>query len=109
MEVNRGEIIIGAPESPFNKPRPALIVQDRLQDFSETLLVAPITSDLEHLPGIRVPIAPTSTNGLRKPSEVMIDMLQPIRLLRIGAVVGKAEDAVMSQVDAALRLFLRLP
>ncbi|MES2392195.1 MAG: type II toxin-antitoxin system PemK/MazF family toxin [Acidobacteriota bacterium] len=107
--MNRGDIIIGAPQSPFNKPRPALVVQDRLQDFNETVLVAPITSDLEHIPGVRVPIVPTGSNGLRKPSEVMIDLLQPLRLLRIGAIIGKADDALMLEVDAALRLFLRLP
>lgn len=106
--MTRGEIIIVAPYAPFNKPRPALIVQSIVLDDSETVTVAPITSDLAWAPGVRVPIEPTSGNGLRKRSDIMIDQLATVPLRRIGGYAGEAEPEVMARVDAALRLFLGL-
>jgi mRNA interferase MazF len=107
--MKRGDIIILAPLSPFNKIRPALIVQAELFAETENVTVALITSDLSRTLGLRIPINPTAGNGLRKPSEVMVDNLQTAPLNRIGALIGAAEPEVMRRVDIALRLFLGLP
>ena len=106
--MKRGDIIIVAPPSPFNKPRPALVVQQRIFDVSENVTVALISSDLMRQPGLRIPITPTATNGLRKPSEVMIDNLQTIPLDRIGGMIGAADPRILQKVDEALRAFLGL-
>jgi mRNA interferase MazF len=107
--MKRGDIIILAPPSPFNKPRPGLIIQAEVFAEKETVTVALISSDPAYTNGFRVPIQPSVRNGLRKPSEIMIDNLQTIRLDRIGGFAGEAEPEVMRQVDIALRLFLSLP
>jgi mRNA interferase MazF len=107
--VKRGDIIITAPPSPFNKPRPALIVQSLFAAHDETVTVALITSDLSRYGGVRIPIHPTEQNGLRKPSEIMIDNLQTVSLDRIGGLIGEADSATLQRVDLGLRLFLGLP
>jgi mRNA interferase MazF len=107
--MKRGDIVIVAPPSPFNKPRPGLIVQFELLPEAENVTVVLITSDLTYTTGLRVPIQPTAGNGLRKPSEVMVDNLQTVPLHRVGGFAGQAEPEVMRQVDIALRLFLGLP
>jgi mRNA interferase MazF len=106
--VKRGDIVIIAPPGPFNKPRPALLVQAHIYDETENVTVALITSDLSRSPGLRIRIDPTQANGLRKTSEVMIDHLQTVPVHRIGSVAGEAEPEVMRQVSLALRLFLGL-
>jgi mRNA interferase MazF len=107
--MKRGDIIILAPPSPFNKPRPCLIVQSEIFPETENITVALITSDPSYTSGLRIPIQPSALNGLRKPSEVMVDNLQTTPMDRIGGFAGEAEPEVMRQVDIALRLFLGLP
>jgi mRNA interferase MazF len=106
--MNRGDIIIVAPPSPFNKPRPALVIQAQVFDDTENVTVALITSDLSQSPSVRIPIFPTAQNGLRKPSEVQVDNLQTVPLSRIGGFAGVAEPEIIRQVDLALRVFLNL-
>jgi mRNA-degrading endonuclease toxin of MazEF toxin-antitoxin module len=54
--MKRGDIVILAPPSPFNKPRPCLIVQAEVFAENETVTVALITSDPAYTGGFRVPI-----------------------------------------------------
>ena len=106
--MKRGDIVVVAPYPPFDKPRPAVILQAQLLDTTETVSMALITSDLMWLPGLRVPVEPSPANGLRRLSDIMIDLLVTVPRARVGGVVGTIEPEVMSQVDRALRLFLGL-
>ena len=68
----------------YGKPRPALVVQSDL--FNEThasVTVCPITSTLVDAPLFRVSVRPARTNGLPKPSQVMVDKVQTLRRERI--------------------------
>jgi mRNA interferase MazF len=107
--VKRGDVIIAAPPSPFNKPRPALVIQSLFSDHDETVVVALITSDLSRYGAVRIPVQPSELNGLRKPSEIMVDNLQSVALDRIGGLVGEVDVITMRRVDLALRMFLGLP
>lgn len=106
--MKRGDIVVVAPPAPFNKPRPALVIQAHLYEETENITVALITSDLSRSPGLRIRLLPTTENGLRKPSEVMIDHMQTVPVSRIGGVIGAAEPEIMRQVGLGLRLFLGL-
>ena len=106
--MKRGDIIIVAPPSPFNKPRPALIVQAFLIEESEKLTVALISSDLTQSQGFRIPISPTATNGLRKPSEILVDHFQTVDIGRVGGLAGEIDKATMRKVEIAMRIFLGL-
>ena len=106
--MKRGDIVIVSPFPPFNKPRPALVVQSIALEDGENITVALITSDRFWAPGVRVPIQPTLRKGLRKPSDVMVDHLTTVPLSRVGGYAGEIDPEVLRRVDVALRLFLGL-
>ena len=78
MGLKRGNVITVARPGEFGKPRPAVVVQSNLAETSMTVTFLPITSDLVRAPEIRVPLEPNANNGLRSPSEVMVDMIQTV-------------------------------
>ena len=49
---------------------------------------------------------PAPRNGLREPSQVMIDKAMTLRRERIGPVFGEADDQLMLQVSRLLAVFL---
>jgi mRNA interferase MazF len=106
--LKRGDIITVAPPGEFGKPRPALVIQSDLALPATTITFLPITSDLRRVPLIRVPISPSGQNGLLKPSEVMVDMIQTSSSNRIGKVVGHLDKHTMQEVEQALMIHLGL-
>ncbi len=106
--MKRGDIVIVAPYPPFDEPRPSVVLQAQMLATGETVTVALITSDRLWLPGLRVPVEPSPKNGLRKRSDVMIDLVVTVPWSRVGGLAGMLEPKVMSEVDRALRLFLGL-
>ena len=59
-------------------------------------------------PLVRLSVQPTPSNGLRKPSQLMIDKLFTVPMAVIGAVIGVLEPAAMANLDLALRGWLEL-
>jgi mRNA interferase MazF len=106
--LKRGDIITVAPPDEFGKPRPALVIQSDLALPAPTITFLPITSDLRRVPLIRVPVSPSGQNGLLKPSEVMVDMIQTSSSNRIGKVVGHLDRHTMQEVEQALMIHLGL-
>lgn len=106
--MTRGDIATVAPPGEFGKPRPALIIQSEFTLPSPTLTYLPITSDLFRAPDVRVPISPTVENGLRKPSEIMVDVIQTATLKRFGPLIGRIDPVTMTLVEAALSVHLGL-
>ena len=104
----RGDIVTVAPPGEFGKPRPALIVQSDLALPASTCTYLLITSDLRMLSDVRIPIQPSTTNGLLKPSEIMVDLIQTSTLSRFGKVVGHVDKATLRAVETALAIFLGL-
>lgn len=90
----------------FGKPRPALVIQSDRFDEHATVTVLLISSTLVDAPLIRVDVLPTPGNGLRVPSQVMIDKAMTLRRERIGATFGEADDRLMLEVSRLLALFL---
>ncbi len=108
--MRRGELVVVAAAGGYaGKPRPALVVQSNL--FNEThgsVTLCLLTSTLIEAPLFRVLIEPTSTNGLRETSQVMVDKLFSAPRHRIGPVLGEVDTTTMSKVEAALHLWLQL-
>ena len=104
--MKKGDIVIVAPPGDFSKPRPALVIQQRIYPETENVTLALITSDLSRAPHIRIRVEPDGTNGLRKTSEIMVDNLQTIRVGRIGSVIGSLDEATIDRVGKALFVFL---
>ena len=68
----------------------------------------PLTSELHDWPTFRVTIEPTTENGLRMASQVMIDRAVTLPRVKAGRSFGRLDAAVMVKVDRALAAFLGL-
>ena len=90
----------------YGKPRPALVVQSDLFDEHPSVTILPVTGELRPTPLFRVDVAPSAANGLRKPSQVMVDKAQSVPREKLGEPFGRLEDDELLAVTRALALFL---
>lgn len=104
--MKRGDLVTVALQGDLGKPRPALIIQSDLFDAHPSVTILPVTSELRDVPLFRIQIEPSETNGLRKPSQVMIDKPQSVAREKIGNVFGHLDDKTMSTISRALAVFL---
>jgi mRNA interferase MazF len=61
---------------------------------------------LVEAPLFRLTVDPTPKNGLRKPSQIMVDKIMTVRRDKVGESFGQMDDATMLAVNRALVLFL---
>jgi mRNA interferase MazF len=54
-------------------------------------------------------VEPSGRNGLRKPSQLMVDKLFTVPAEAVGEVVGQLEPQVLVDLDLGLRSWLELP
>ncbi|MBJ7417074.1 MAG: type II toxin-antitoxin system PemK/MazF family toxin [Niveispirillum sp.] len=104
--MRRGDLVTVATPGDFGKPRPALIIQANQFDATGTLTVALLSGTLVDAPLIRLTVEPTASNGLRKPSQIMIDKIMTARRDRLGQAFGRLDDETMLAVNRSLALFL---
>jgi mRNA interferase MazF len=106
--MKRGDLVTIAVAGDYRKPRPALVVQADAFTPLPSVTVLRLTSEInaEHL--VRVTVPPTPANGLRAPSQVMIDKAVSVPRARVGAVIGHLDDALMLSISRALSRFLGL-
>lgn len=104
--MKRGDLVTIAISGDFGKPRPALVVQADVFADLPSVTVLQLTSDVhtEHL--VRITVQPSAGNGLRHPSQVMIDRAMTVPRMKVGPVFGRLEDAGMLAVSRALAVFL---
>ena len=67
-----------------------------------------VSGTLVDAPLIRPTVHPTAENGLRKPSQVMIDKAMSVKRDKLGPPFGRLEDASMLSVTRSLAVFLGL-
>jgi mRNA interferase MazF len=107
--VKRGDIVLVSFPGDFGKPRPALIVQSDLVPATyRTVTLLPITSDIQSAPEVRITLEPTTTNGLRKVSQVMVDKAMTHLRSKLGDVIGALDGDSLTRVNRALALWLGL-
>ena len=58
---------------------------------------------------MRIAVTPSPRNGLRKPSQLMVDKLFSVPIQALRAVVGQLEPQMLIELDLALRDWLDLP
>jgi len=109
VAIKRGDVIVVATAGDFGKPRPAVVIQsDLFNPTHSSLVICPITSHLLDTPLFRLTLKPTSENGLKIESQLMIDKLTAVKRERIGKRIGQLSAAQMTKVDDALRMWLEL-
>ena len=108
--LRRGTVItVASPGAYSGKPRPAVVVQaDRWLQAHPSISICPLTSTLVDAPLVRLPVQPTTRNGLKKPSQLMVDKLFTVQLSSLGKVVGQLEPQLLIELDQALRGWLEL-
>jgi mRNA interferase MazF len=109
-QLRRGDIVVCVLPGDHGKTGPAVVVQaDLFNETHPSLAICPITSDITGRSLFRVPLGATETTGLRKASEAMADKIAAIDRSRVRDRIGHLNRTQISDVNAALRLWLELP
>ncbi|RWX77172.1 type II toxin-antitoxin system PemK/MazF family toxin [Neorhizobium lilium] len=104
--MRRGDLVSVAISGDFGKPRPALVIQSDRFAETGTVTVLLLSATLVDAPLIRLPVEPSAENGLRKPSQVMIDKAMSVKRDKLGQSFGKLGDDAMIAVTRSLAVFL---
>jgi mRNA interferase MazF len=109
VEITRGDVVLIVVPSDLGRPRPGIVVQaTELTTDLSTILVCPVSSDLQAGLSLRPLIEVTPENGLRLRSQIMTDKLVALRRDRIRRVIGRIDAETSEQLDRALLLILGL-
>lgn len=101
-----GDLITVSLRGDYGKPRPALIVQSNRYAHLNSVTVLPLTSHLTDSEPCRVMIEPSSMNGLRERSMVMVDKAATVAREKTGPAIGSLSTDDMAAVNRALAIFL---
>jgi mRNA interferase MazF len=105
----RGTFVTAVLPGSYGKPRPALVVQDDRYSRLQSVIVIPLTTNVQPvLEALRPSVLPDRTNGLPFHSQVMVDKISAIPVGKVGGVIGTADEALMQRVNAALSQMLEL-
>ncbi len=104
--MRRGEIWTAAAPGLASKPRPALIIQDDRFAGSACVTICLITSDEIYLDQFRIRLEPTAANGLKKPSQIMGDMVMTVPRMKLGIQVGTISPEEMTALERKLLVYL---
>ena len=102
----RGDIVTVVVQGDFGKPRPALVIQADLFDETGTVTLLLVSSTLVDAPLLRIPIHPSPENGLRKPSQIMIDKAMTVKRSKLRQAFGRIDADTMVQIERCLAIFL---
>lgn len=102
--IQRGTVVL--VRLPRDKARPAVIVRSDLLAELSYATVLPITTDLRVGISMRIDIEPGSANGLRMPSQVMVDWPQTVRFADMGQAIGRLDDVTMTTITRQLAIVL---
>ncbi len=104
--MRRGDLVTVAVSGDFGKPRPALVIQaDAFADHA-TVTVLLLSSALVEAPLLRFTIVPDATNGLRLPSQIMIDKTMTVMRVKIRQAFGRLNAEALLEVERRLAVFL---
>ncbi len=104
--MRRGDLVTVAVQGDFGKPRPALVIQSDQFDAHATVTVLLVSSLMVDAPLFRLTVEPTPENGLRAPSQIMVDKAMSVKRDKLGEAFGRLDDVTMVAVNRSLALFL---
>ena len=107
--MKRGDVWTVAGGADYaGKPRPAIILQDDVFDATASVTIGPFTTHAVDAPLMRLPIDPSERNGLRTPSQLMIDKITTVSKNKLESRVGRLSDEDIVRVNRAVIVFLGL-
>ena len=83
-------------------------MQSDLFYATTTVIILPMTSTLTNIALFRLLISPSPSNGLRRPSEIMIDKITNLKREKVGGVIGQLDDDTMLTLTRQLATILSL-
>ena len=104
--MRRGDIITIVTSGDDGKARPAVVVQSDVLNTNDSVLVALFTSTLMDTPLYRLPIEPNEINGLKLPSQIMVDKITPVPRIRCGAVIGALDQGTLIALNTLLSVVI---
>jgi mRNA interferase MazF len=107
--VKRGDVwtIAGGPDY-AGKPRPAVVLQDDAFDATASVTICPFTTHLIDAPLIRLPIEASEENGLRKPSQLMVDKITTVSKKKAEDRIGRLANDDLVRLNRGVHVFLGL-
>ena len=107
--MKRGEIwtLAGGPDY-AGKPRPVVIIQSDEFDATQSITFCPFTTNDTNAPLFRIPITATERNGLRSPSNLIVDKIATVPKTRMGMRIGLLDDENLVRLNRAILVFLGL-
>jgi len=107
--VRRGDIWTVAGGAAYAcKPRPAVIIQDDSFDGTDSVTVCAFTTDATNAPLFRLSVEPNARNGLHVACRLMVDKIVTVPKSRLGAQIGRLDDADILRLNQAMLVFLGL-
>jgi mRNA interferase MazF len=107
--VKRGDVVLMVVPGELGNPRPGIIVQaDELGESTTSVLVCPMSSDVQNNVRLRPVIQPSAGNGLRVHSQIMTDKMLALRRARLKRVLGSIDSEASDRLDRALLIVLGL-
>jgi mRNA interferase MazF len=107
--MKRGEIwTVSGGKDYAGKPRPAVIIQDDSFDATDSITICAFTTDETEAPLFRLLVTPNEHNGLRATCRLMVDKITTIPKSKVGAHIGRLDDADVLRLNQAVLVFLGL-
>lgn len=107
--MQRGDIVVCVSSGDYGKPRPAVIVQaDAFNKTHATLTVCPFSTHIIETPLFRLLITPSKHNGLKQPSQIMVDKIVSLKRDKIREKIGQLNADQIRKLDEAILLWLDL-
>ena len=107
--MKRGDVVWMVIPGELGKPRPGIIVQaNELGENTTSVLVCPMSSDVQNNVRLRPVIEPSGGNGLRVRSQIMTDKMLALRRGRLRRVLGSIDSEASDRLDRALLIVLGL-
>jgi mRNA interferase MazF len=107
--VKRGEVWTAAGGADYaGKPRPVAIIQNDRFDSTKSVTVCSLTSVVVDADILRLEVKPSSANGLKVVSYLMVDKITTIPRVKLGRPIGKLDDVDLARLNEAIVTFLAL-
>ena len=104
--VKRGDLVIVSAQRDYGKPRPAIVIQSDWLKATDSVLVALLTRALVDAPLYRLQIEPTDANGLKVPSQVMVDKIVAMPREKCSEAIGRIDETALIALNHMLSVVI---
>ena len=106
--MRRGDLVTVSAPGAYGKPRPAVVLQSDFLTANDSVLVGLLTSTRSATPLYRLTLMPSPTNGLRAPSQIMVDKIVALPRAKCGEVIGRIAAPELASLNRMLTVMLGL-